>query len=188
MVGFVAKVKGVDHAVRALSFLPANYKLAIIGGIHPESTDMEYLDYVCDMVVRHGLQDRVYITGFVPENDELNALIRECDVCVYPYEQHYYAGVSSAALADAFANHKPVIAYPTVAFQELNEHNEAMILCKSFNYYELARELKAIDIEAAQKASSLFTAGHSYPKVAPKLISAYQNLLTGARHQTDAEG
>ncbi len=187
IVGFVAKVKGVDHAVRALSFLPDNYKLAIIGGIHPQSADMGYLDYVCDIVVQHGLQDRVYITGFVPENDELNRLIRECDICVYPYEQHYYAGVSSAALADAFANHKPVIAYPTAAFQELNTHNEAMILCKSFNYYELARELKGINIEAARKASTLFAVGHSYPKVAPKVISAYENLLSGVRQQTDAK-
>ena len=40
-VGFISKTKGTDQSIQALSLLPDNYKLAIIGGLHPKGTDDE---------------------------------------------------------------------------------------------------------------------------------------------------
>src|SRR5690606_14254068 len=112
-VGFFHRYKGIAEAVKALKFLPPNYKLAVLGGMKSDSDDVAYYDKVCDLIDALGLHDRVYITGIVPSDDDLNALIREADVCVYPYNGKYYAQVSSGSINLAIANSRPVIAYPT---------------------------------------------------------------------------
>jgi glycosyltransferase involved in cell wall biosynthesis len=173
--GFLHQYKGIDHAIKTLSYLPVNYKLAIIGGMHQDHDNQIYND-LCDLIRDLGLMDRIYITGYVAEDDRLNALIREADICIYPYEKNYYSNVSSAALNNAFANHKPVIAYPTASFQELNAEHQYMKLTQAFSYYELARELQRIDIVAATVASNDFIKKYSYHVIAHVLTEYYQQL------------
>ncbi len=176
-VGFVSKTKGFDHAVKALNFLPKNYKLAIIGGMHPEGRNDKYLDKLCDIIAEYGLQDRVYITGFLADDEELNAAIRECDICVYPYDREYYSYVSSASLSNALANHKPTVAYPTASFREVNSEMDVLALTKSFNYYELAREIRAIDVPSRHEKSKQYAQLHAYDKEGEKFIDIYQQLI-----------
>lgn len=176
--GFLHKFKGLDHAVKSLSYLPAHYKLAIIGGMHRDHDNQIYND-LCDMIRDLGLMDRVYITGYVADDDRLNALIRECDLCVYPYEKNYYANVSSAALNNAFANHKPVVAYPTASFGQINSGEKYMVLTQAFSYYELAREIGKIDLEYFSKKSIEYSSACSYPAVAKELVAIYTTVCGG---------
>ncbi len=179
-VGFLSRMKGVTHAVKALSLLPDNYKLAIIGGNHPDTLDPSFYDEVVDLIVNLKLQDRVYITGYVVEDDRLNALIRECDVCIYPFDTNYYSYVSSASLNNAFANHKPVVAYSTKTFTEINEQATVINFCKSPNYYELARELQNIDIPKAEEESRKYAEAYNYDKEASSFIEIYRTLVSGS--------
>ncbi|MDN7586462.1 hypothetical protein [Burkholderia seminalis] len=50
--GFVSKYKGIDVALRALKLLPANYHLAIFGGLHPQGIQKNVpLDtYISDLL------------------------------------------------------------------------------------------------------------------------------------------
>ncbi len=174
-VGFVSKTKGVLESVKSLSFLPDNYKLAIIGGVHPNGGGEEYLNDVCDLIVERGLEERVYITGFVQEDDRLNALVRECDVCVYPYDNKYYKYVSSAALNNSIANHIPAIVYPTVPFIEMNRDG-TIAICKSANYYELARYVREADYSLLAERSAKYAEEYSYSVESLKLVEVYQEL------------
>lgn len=174
--GFLHKYKGIDHAVRALTYLPSNYKLAIIGGMHIDHNPKVYND-ITNLIHELDLKDRVYITGFIEDDAMLNALVRECDICVYPYDKTYYSNISSASLNNGFANHKPVIAYPTTSFIELNEKVDAMILPGAFAYYELAREVERIDLEAASEKSKQFSVKYSYSIIANDLIEIYKLLI-----------
>lgn len=176
-VGFLSKNKGMMHAVKALSFLPENYKLAIIGGAHPSGENNAFYDNLCDLIVKLDLKSRVYITGYVKEDEKLNALIRECDLCVYPYDKVYYAGVTSAALNNAIANYKPVIAYPTRSIIEMNREQPVVKLCDSFNYYELAREILTVDIAKQEELSKRYAALFGYGTEAPAFIGIYRQLL-----------
>ena len=176
-VGFVSKTKGVLESVKSLSFLPDNYKLAIIGGVHPNGGGEEYLDEVCDLIVTRGLEDRVYITGYIQEDDRLNALVRECDVCLYPYDNRYYRYVSSAALNNSIANHIPAVVYPTVPFIEMNTDNTVAI-CKSANYYELARYILEADYDLLAKKSEEYATTYSYTNESLKLIEVYKELVS----------
>jgi glycosyltransferase involved in cell wall biosynthesis len=177
-VGMMHRYKGVYDAVRALKFLPDNYKLAVAGGIHPLSEDLPMYNKLCDLIDTLGLQERVYITGFIVDDNEFNAIIRECDVCVYPYDGIYYAHVSSGAMNLAFSNHMPVIAYPTATFKEVAAMSDgATVLTDTFAYYELAREVQRIDLDKQRQLSKAYAAKMAWPKATETLVSIYQSLL-----------
>ena len=176
MTGFLHKFKGVDHAIKALTYLPKNYKLAIIGGMHIDHDPKVYND-LADLIHKLKLHDRVYITGFIEDDNTLNAMVRDCDICVYPYDRKYYSNISSASLNNGFANHKPVIVYPTDSFIELNNRVDAMILTGAFAYYELAREVERVDLVAASEKSKQFSIKYSYTVVSKELIKLYEKSL-----------
>jgi glycosyltransferase involved in cell wall biosynthesis len=176
-IGFVTVTKGADQAVKALNFLPSRYKLAIIGGVHPNGSNEAYLNELSDYIVHHKLQERVYITGYIKEDDRLNALIRETDICVYPFDRKYYSYVSSASLNNSFANHRPTIAYQTQPLIEVNDEYSLIKFSRSPNYYELAREIIAIDLSAQAKISEQFAKEFSYENEAQKMAALYRELF-----------
>lgn len=175
ITGFLHRYKGALEAVKALKFLPAHYKLALIGGVKADSDEVDFEDKITDLVDQLGLHERVYITGFVQDDDRLNALIRECDICVYPHDREYYSSLSSGSLNLAFANDKPAIAYPTESMKEVGATG-AVALCQTFAYYELARELKRLDIPAQTAKSKTFAVEYAWPKMAAKLVGLYESV------------
>jgi len=175
-IGFVSKTKGIDQAIKALRYLPENFKLAIIGGSHPDSKDKGYLDELSDYIADNNLKERVYITGYVEDDNELNDLISECNICVYPYDGNYYSYVSSAALNNGLANNKPVITYPIPTFDEINDENEVIKVTKSPNYYELAKEIKQLDIKKYSLLSKDYANKYAYNKEAVKMAEIYRKL------------
>ena len=175
MTGFLHQFKGLDHAVKALNYLPAHYKLAIIGGMHMDHNTAIY-NNLTDLIYELNLQNRVYITGYIEDDMTLNALIRECDICIYPYDKNYYSNISSASLNNGFANYKPVIAYPTDSFVELNRKFDSMTLPSTFAYYELAREIERLDTAAGAEKAKKFAQAYSYEVVTESLIDIYNSL------------
>lgn len=179
MIGFLHRYKGTLAAVHALKFLPENYKLLLAGSVKGDSDDISFEDKVTDAIYNLGLKDRVYITGFVPGDDQLNALIRECDICVYPYDRVYYANASSGALNLALANSRAVIGYPTESIKEAAREVEgAIILCETFAYYELAREVQRIDIPKQMELAKKYAEKMAWPKAGKQLIGFYRELVT----------
>ena len=176
-VGFISRTKGIDHAIKALRLLPNNYKLAVIGGVHPNSDDRGFLDEITDYTIANGLLDRVYITGYLEDDNELNAMIREANICIYPYNHDYYSYMASGALNDSFANYKSIITYSTPTLQEINTEKEVIRFCKSPNYYELAREIKNLDTDKYALLSREYANKYSYDKEAIKLVDIYKQLL-----------
>ncbi len=178
LVGMMHRYKGVYDAIKALNFLPDNYKLAIIGGVHALSEDVHLYNRACDLIDQLGLNDRVYITGFVKDDSLMNAYIQECDACVFPYDGKYYAHLSSGSINLALANAKPVIAYPTAAFKELSaQSNGAVVLCGTYAYYELARELERINADKQVKLARAYATKVSWPKMAHVLAELYHQVV-----------
>jgi glycosyltransferase involved in cell wall biosynthesis len=179
-IGFFHRYKGIIEAVKALKFLPPNYKLAILGGMKADSDDIVFYDKVTDLIDTLGLRDRVYITGYVATDDELNALIRECEVCVFPYNGTYYGQVSSGSINLAFSNERPAIAYPTTSIRELAAAADgAVVLCETYAYYELARELQRIDLAKQAELSRAFAKKMAWPKVSAELVKIYEAVVQG---------
>lgn len=176
-VGFISETKGIIPAIKSLTFLPKNYKLAIIGGSHPSGQNDAFYDHVCDVIVDLHLQDRVYITGYVASDAERDALVRETDICLYPYNRAYYDYVSSAALTNAISNTVPIVAYKTKTFLEANSVVSFMNFAQSANYYELARSVQAIDSKKSKKLTEKYADIFSVKNQAKKFAAAYRRLL-----------
>jgi len=177
-VGFLHKYKGIDAAIKALPFLPDHYKLAIIGGMNPTSDDVRFYDTIADLIRKLDLIDRVTITGYIEDDDELDALIRECDVAVYPYNPVYYDQVSSGALNISLANGMPTVAYPTRTFRELAAITDAVTLTRSANYYELARTVKELELGWPNERALKFAADYSYERMSDELAAIYRRLAS----------
>lgn len=175
-VGFLSENKGMKEAVRALEQLPPNYKLALIGGSHPSGANDAFIQELQQLIKDRRLAKRAFITGYIEDDSELNALIRECEVCVYPYSKQYYAGVTSAALNNALANHKPVIAYPTASIREMNSIMPAVVICDNFDYHELADKLLHTDLTAQAAVSRRYAEAFSYPSEAKNLADIYKQV------------
>lgn len=175
-VGFLSATKGIKDAVKALSELPANYKLAMIGGKHPSGANDVFCDEVEGLVKQLGLSDRAYISGYVKADERLNAMIRECDICVYPFDQAYYAGVTSASLNNSLANFKPAITYPTEPIKEMNTEMPAVITCQGFDYRYLVKELETINAAKQGAVAKAYAEAFAYDKQATLLISIYKSL------------
>lgn len=175
-VGYIHRFKGVDKAVKALSYLPDNYKLAILGGVKSDSDDQKLYDEVADLVIERNLQDRVFITGVIPGDDELNSYIRETDISLYPYDSVYYKGVASGALNLAIANERPIVAYPVSTLKETNSEIGQLVLTQSDSYYELAKEVKHIDISEQADKIRQYARKNSWENMTTRLLDAYKSI------------
>lgn len=176
-VGFLSENKGMRDAIQALQLLPSNYKLAMIGGAHPSGANDVFCNEMKSLIKQLDLEDRAYISGYIKEDDTLNAMIRECDFCVYPFHAPYYSGVTSASLNNSLANYTPAITYPTKPIIEMNATLPAVITCKSFDYHDLATEIKNIDIKQQTAVAKKYAQTFAYGKEAKKLTEIYTELI-----------
>lgn len=178
-IGFITEHKGVDQAIKALAFLPEKYKLAILGGINPDSGSPAIYNHICDLILQYNLQNRVYITGFIKDDQELYGLIRATDIALYPYDPAYYKLASSDAINKAIMNSVPVIAYPAESFKEINKKSkDAIILTTSANYYELAREVESIDLAKQKKNADAYIDKNNFNEAAVELVNIYRSIIS----------
>ncbi len=175
-VGFLSENKGMRDAIQALTKLPDNYKLAMIGGAHPSGANDAFCKEMQQLIAELGLEKRAYISGYVKEDDRLNALIRECEICVYPFDKKYYAGVTSASLNNSLANFVPAITFPTKPILEMNQEMSAVITCDDFTYTDLVKEIRAIDLPKQTAIAKKYAEKFAYQKQAQKIAVIYQDL------------
>ena len=176
-IGYIHRFKGVDKAIKALSYLPDHYKLAVLGGVKSDSDDQKLYDQLADLILERGLKDRVYITGVIPSDDDLNSYIRETDISLYPYKSAYYKGVSSGGLNLAIANERPIVAYPVPTFQETNSEIGQLIFTNSDSYYELARAVKELDVKSQSKKIAEYGRVNSWNVMTHRLIKIYESVV-----------
>lgn len=175
-VGYIHRFKGVDKAVKALSYLPDNYKLAILGGVKSDSDDQRLYDEIADLVIERDLRDRVFITGVVPDDNDLNSYIRETDISLYPYDSAYYKGVASGALNLAIANERPIVAYPVSTLKETNSEIGQLVLTQSDSYYELAKEIQLMNIPAQAEKIRQYASDNSWQNMTARLLDIYKSI------------
>jgi glycosyltransferase involved in cell wall biosynthesis len=175
-IGYIHRFKGVDKAIKALSFLPDNYKLAILGGVKSDSDDQKLYDELADLIIERGVKDRVYISGVVESDADLNSYIRETDLSLYPYDSVYYKGVASGALNLAIANERPIVAYPVSTLRETNTDGH-LVLTKSDSYYELAHAVLSIDLKEQKKKTTQYALDNSWKNLTVQLLELYKSIV-----------
>ena len=168
--------KGLDRLVPAISVLAMrqdNFAVVIAG-----SGEREYEACVRDLVLAHGLQEKVIFTGFVHGQDKLD-LLRDADVFVLPsYDENF-----GLAVIEAMAVGAPVVISNNVGIHhEVTEYGAGLVTsCESG---EIAHALSTLlDNESlrrkmGKKGRRLVGDKFTWEKVAPRLIEHYETILS----------
>ena len=122
--GILRPYKGVDILLKALAQIPAEKRekiqVTIAGAQHPKLDPTDYGAMIRDL----GLEDTVdLIKKHIPD-EELDALYRQADICLFPYRDIYGSG----ALLMAYSYGKPVITSDIPAFREETQNGKTGIL------------------------------------------------------------
>ena len=180
MFGFVGGYKGHDIAVRALARMPNRFHLAICGGAHPESQDRAFSS-VIRLVKKLGLEHRVIITGWLPE-ESADLYAAATDICLAPYIDATLS--ASGAITWALASGRPIVASKIAAFQGICRESHCMLLTTPGMTDEIvwAAEKLAGDPAFSRRlvaAARCYTEAHSWDETARQTQELYGAMLAG---------
>ncbi len=146
--GFLGATKGIETAINALSCLPENYQLAIVGGLHPESVtpyklEQNYITKLTTLIKEQkDIMNRVHFVGSV-NNDEFNKLMNMCDMVAMPYAEVMQSSSGPAGIALDLG--MPMLCSNNRCFKELEKFAvDCLVFCEISNHLEFARKAKLI--------------------------------------------
>ncbi|MGV3720660.1 MAG: glycosyltransferase [Actinomycetota bacterium] len=172
ILGFLSRRKGYAVALRALQALPEEYVLVAAGGEHEaDATGTEA--WLRSEAQRAGLEPRVRITGYLPD-DELEQAAAAADVVLAPFLEMS----ASASLSYALARGKAVIASDLLPNREL----DCVRLVPVGDAAALAEAVRAVAETPKTKlelerAALRHAGNHSYGALAEETIGLYNQLL-----------
>lgn len=172
LFGFLGGIKGTRVALKALSLLPGDYHLLVVGGIHPEGVVYGTSDQPAlrdlqqelapghrpgelpeESASRRALLERVHFTGAV-DNRRFSELMAACDAIVLPYEE--VGQTSSGPAALALDLQRPIYCTRTGAFRELGKYaSDALSFFEIGNYFELAQKIASGDATTSRRRQAL---------------------------------
>ena len=168
--------KGLDllfPAISALAIGRDNFAVVIAG-----SGEREYEARVHDLVLAHGLKEKVIFTGFVQGQDKID-LLRDADVFVLPsYDENF-----GLAVIEAMAVGVPVVISNNVGIHhEVTEYGAGLVTsCESG---EIAHALGTLLEDGSrrrmmgQNAKTLVQKQFAWGKVATQLVELYETILS----------
>ena len=154
--GFISSYKGYETAIHALSHLPENHKLLIIGCQHPLSIKINeqinpYIDKLLNLIKQLRFSKRVIFMELPKEEDFLRALTA-CDYNLVPYLEVNQGGSGIAALS--LETNSRAIFSQNLAFLELNKYAQHCFKMFSIgNHMELAQAV--LSYRASQFSDAL---------------------------------
>ncbi|MEM8534376.1 MAG: glycosyltransferase family 4 protein [Chloroflexota bacterium] len=182
--GLLSSSKGVDTLIDALSQLPLNYRLLIIGGAATTSQDRKYADTIKQQIASLGLTRRVIWTGHCNESD-VSAHLLTADVVALPFVDG--ASFRRGSLLAALAHGVPVITThpeqspPVANFSQLVDGKHALLIPTS-NAHALAKAIQKLTNNSSLRTDlgrqgQDLTPYFSWDAIADQHITLYENLL-----------
>jgi glycosyltransferase involved in cell wall biosynthesis len=187
--GFLHPVKGLAgliEAVAAVRGMVPGLRLVIAGGGESHSVHADAADAMRrgleDAARRHGVEQHVVFTGYLPE-DDVSRLLRAADVAVFPFE----AGVTakSGSLLAALAHGVPTIATSPPGVHDRPTDVEGVLRVPPRNTAALADALLLVLSDSAL-ATRLAAAGRAgadrwtWPSIAEFHAQMYAEVLRKA--------
>jgi glycosyltransferase involved in cell wall biosynthesis len=176
--GFLARRKGYEVALDALTRLPADVCLMIAGDAHPADPG-DPRAWLRQAISTRGLDSRVRLTGYVPD-EAVSELMAASDLVLAPFT----AMSASASLHLALAYGRPVLASDLEANRDL----PCVELFPAGDTAALAgaiAELRASPGRRVALAEAALTYGadHGMDRLARETVTLYQDVLAHAhRH------
>jgi glycogen synthase len=171
-VGRVARVKGVDVAVRALADLPPEHSLDIVGPV-----DAEYAEELTRLCEDPGLDGRVRFQAGLPRA-QLSTVYGASDALIFPVRWEEPWGLVPL---ESMACGTPVIATGTGGSAEYLRHEENCLLVPRDDPYAVAQAVRRLADEPALRAT-LYAAGleTAAAHTEERCNAEFERQLTGA--------
>jgi glycosyltransferase involved in cell wall biosynthesis len=177
LFGFLSMKKGHDIALEALSLLPDDVALLLAGDRHPDD-HTDYVDRLRDSIDALGLEDRVRITGYLPE-EQIPTVMAATDVALAPYLQ----SSGSGSLANLLAYGRAVVASDIPPHREIAADAPACLaLFPGGDADALARQVQELLADsrvraALQNRALAYADRHSYAEMARETLVIYRSVL-----------
>ena len=177
LFGYFSPDKGQDIAIEAWARMgPSAPKLVLAGGVRRKE-DENYLAECRALIRKHGLDAKIEITGYVPE-EKLDALYREARLVLTPFR----VTTGSASITAAFARGAPVLASDLPLNRELAERVPGCVdFFKTESPEALAKEVLAIwgdseRIRKLRKNAIAYAEMHTPEKMAALHLDFYRSF------------
>lgn len=181
LFGFIQPNKNYELPVRALTDLPPDVALLLIGGARTLGEE-PYVARLRELARALGVERRVRITGFLPR-EELALPLSAVDLFVLPYATDHSVSYSARL---CLAYEKPILASAVEGFQELKERYACVEVFESNDPAELARDVLALLGDPARRAALAEAARRygerrSWRRVAAETLEVYRSVLGTGR-------
>lgn len=172
--GFISKGKGYDILLNALSNLPENTILLIIGNKSPY--ELEYFYEFKDKIDKKNLNNRVIITGYI-EKEKLAEYISASDIYLAPFSK--ISGSGSLALSIAFK--LPIIASDIDEHKEIEKRGAGIEIFKAGNSLNLIEKILLLITNEERKKNLIeknieYGEQYSYQKISQEIYKIYMNI------------
>ncbi|MDW8035216.1 MAG: glycosyltransferase [Candidatus Korarchaeum sp.] len=169
-LGALIPRKGFQYLIQAMPRVLKEYSNAtcFIGGIGP------YGKVLKKMVRRMGLEDKVKLLGFIPE-DELSLWMSSCDVFALPSLSESFGVVQIEAMACG----KLVVATRNGGSEEVVVSEDHGLLCEPGDPDDLSEKLiSALSKEWDPDAIKSYALSFSWENVASRVIDVYKGVIS----------
>jgi len=146
--GFLSEYKGIQTAIKAMTYLDESHQLLIYGSVHPEAIRHgqainPYVKELIDGLEKAEFRDRVAFVGS-PDDYEFALAINTVDICLFPYvDVASHSG--SGPLAHAIELGKATVATRTRSFIEIGKYfPKAYEMFDVGNHLQLAQAIERI--------------------------------------------
>ena len=169
--GYFCPEKGQDVVIEAMRHVRPPVLLRLAGGVgHPMNSG--YHERCQRRIKELGLQDRVAVTGFVPEA-EISRLFQESDLVVAPFRTTYGSG----SLVQALARGAAVLASDLPLNREINERVPGTLaFFASEDPLDCARQIEAL-LADSYRRHSLGQQACRYAGIHSPAVIARQHLV-----------
>lgn len=175
--GYVFQRKGYDLAINAIKDMEDS--VLIIAGGKNQNDESGYFHDLMKNINALKLQNRIIITGYIPEND-IYKVMGATDVVLAPFLDMYGSG----SLSLSIAYHKPIIASDIEPMLDLKKQGLGLEMFKSGDSGNLKDKMLALIHNEAKKAKLInltkqYSKDYSYTSSAFKMIEFYKKVISG---------
>lgn len=175
--GFVGYSKGNINILKAMKHLPQNFKYIMVGGKH-QSDNSDYYDNILKYIKDNNLEKRVFITGFIKEEDVVSYL-SIVNLATYVYNTD--VNFASGSINQMFLYNIPVLASNGISFADLKNHYDCLEITNNSEQPEKLAEdiqnlLKNNDrIDMLRKNMQKFCEDNTFKNFTNKLLGVINN-------------
>jgi glycosyltransferase involved in cell wall biosynthesis len=178
LFGYVTPNKGYSMVAELLDTLPPDLRFVIAGGARRPAEE-QYVDHLRRHIRDLGVEDRVVITGYLPD-EEIAEVMQATDIALVPHTQ----ATNSYSVTVPVTYGKPTLASDLACFREMAARGDCLELFRAGDKGDFREKLLVLLGDARRReqlaANALqYAARFTWPAVAATTRHVYRTAIDG---------